>query len=217
MLDPTIRRVLDGAAYAHLATTLPGAAEGRHGLNRLVWFDAGMASSTRLVLLCGTSFSGKSTMARSLAPLLSARIVSLDEINERRGLWGGDGIPVEEWMRTHELASDEVRGLLASGTSVVVDDTSSPRFLRDGWRSLAAATGALFTLIYVDVDHATIRRRRAANRLDPRRRDITNAVLDQHLADFEPPTDDENAVRVANADELQSFLRRAGWDGPRSG
>lgn len=96
-----------------------------------------MALRNGLVLLCGTSFSGKSTVARTLAPVLSASIVSLDEINERRGLWGGDGIPVEEWMRTHELASGEVRGLLGSGASVVVDDTSSPRFLRDGWRSLA--------------------------------------------------------------------------------
>jgi predicted kinase len=162
-----------------------------------------MASGTRLVLLCGTSFSGKSTVARSLAPRLSARIVSLDEINERRGLWGGDGIPVEEWMQTHELASDEVRALLSSGTSVVVDDTSSPRVLRDRWRSLAAATEVPLTLIYIDVDHATIRRRRADNQLDPRRRDVTDAVLDQHLADFEPPNADENAIRLKSADDLQ--------------
>jgi predicted kinase len=157
----------------------------------------------RLVLLCGTSFSGKSTVARVLAERLPARVVSLDEINERRGLWGGDGIPVEEWMRTHELARAEVRELLGSGTSVVVDDTSSPRFLRDGWRELASAEDVGFTLVYVDVDHATVRRRRAENRLDPRRKDVTDAVLEQHLADFEPPEDDEHAVRVTSVDDLQ--------------
>lgn len=162
-----------------------------------------MASDTKLVLLCGTAFSGKSTVARSLEPRLSATIVSLDEINERRGLWGGDGIPVEEWIRTHELASAEVRELLTSGVSVIVDDTSSPRFLRDGWRSLAASAQARFTLIYVDVDHATIRRRRADNQLDPRRPDVADAVLDQHLAEFEPPQDDENAVRVKSSDDLR--------------
>jgi predicted kinase len=164
-----------------------------------------MTSGTRLVLLCGLSFSGKSTVARFLAPRLAASIVSLDEINERRGLWGGDGIPAEEWIRTHELAFDEVRGLLTSGMSVVVDDTSSPRFLRDGWRSPAAVTGARFTLIYVDVDHATIRRRRADTQLDRRRRDVADSVLDQHLASFEPPQADENAVRVESADDLQHF------------
>jgi predicted kinase len=158
-----------------------------------------------LVLLCGKSFSGKSTVARVLAPRLRARIVSLDDINGRRGLWGGDGIPVEEWVRTHALASDEVRGLLSAGTSVVVDDTSSPRFLRDGWRALAAGVGAGFTLLYVDVDDATVRRRCAANRLDPRRRDVADDVLEQHLAGFEPPGDDEDAVRVRSVEELDQW------------
>ncbi len=160
-------------------------------------------TGSRLVLLCGTAFSGKSTVARALAPRLAARIVSLDEINERRGLWGGDGIPVEEWIRTHEMARAEVCELLGSGISVVVDDTSSPRFLRDGWRALASRRPGRFTLVYVDVDHATVRRRRADNRLDPQRRDVADAVLDQHLADFEPPEADEHAVRVTSEDDLQ--------------
>jgi predicted kinase len=155
----------------------------------------------KLVLMCGTSFSGKSTVARDLAPRLGATIVSLDEINERRGLWGGDGIPVEEWMRTHEIANAEVREGLSKGVSVVVDDTSSPRFLRDGWRSLAAELSAEFVLVYLDIDHDTIRRRRAENQLDPSRRDV--AVLEQHLADFEPPQPDENAVRVQAGQDLK--------------
>ncbi|WP_020389600.1 AAA family ATPase [Kribbella catacumbae] len=162
-----------------------------------------MAGDVRLVLMCGTSFSGKSTVARVLAPKLAAVIVSLDEINERRGLWGGDGIPVEEWVRTHEMASAEVRGLLAAGISAVVDDTSSPRFLRDNWRSLAIDAGARFTLIYVDVDHDTIRRRRAENQSKPSRRDVADGVLDQHLADFEAPQADEGAVRVESAEDLR--------------
>jgi predicted kinase len=143
-------------------------------------------TDARLVLLCGKSFSGKTTVAHALAPRLQARVVSLDEINSRRGLWGGDGIPAEEWVRTHELASNEVRNLLRAGTSVVVDDTSSPRFLRDGWRSLAAGLGVGFTLLYVDADDGTVRRRRAANRLDPRRPDAADDVPEQHLTDFRP-------------------------------
>jgi predicted kinase len=159
-----------------------------------------MSSSLRLVLMCGTAYSGKSTAARDLAPQVDAVVVSLDDINERRGLWGGDGIGVEEWVRTNELASAEVRAVLASGRSAVVDDTSSPRFLRDGWRSLAAELGAEFTLVYLEVDHDTIRRRQAGNRLTPSRRDVSDVVLEQHLADFEPPQPDEPAVRVKPGD-----------------
>lgn len=158
-----------------------------------------------LVLLCGTSFSGKSTVAQELAQRLPARVVSLDEINDRRGLWGGDGIPVEEWRLTHQIAQAEVLELLASGATVVVDNTSSPRFLRDGWRELAAAAGAEFRLVYVETDQATVRARRDQNRITRSRPDVADAVLDQHLADFEPPQADEGALSV---DQL--------WDvGPR--
>jgi predicted kinase len=135
-------------------------------------------------------------VARVLAERLPARVVSLDEINERRGLWGGDGIPVEEWGRTHRIAQAEVLELLSSGTSVVVDDTSSPRFLRDGWRQLAAGAGAEFRLVYVEVDEATVRARRDRNRVSLQRQDVADDVLDQHLAEFEPPGDDENALSV---------------------
>jgi predicted kinase len=162
---------------------------------------------TRLVLMCGTSFSGKSTVAQAIAPALQAVIVSLDEINERRGLWGGDGIPVEEWVRTNALASDEVRALLAAGRNVVLDDTSSLRFLRDAWRTLADECGAAFTLVYLDVDHETIRRRRADNRISVGRRDVADVVLDQHLADFETPGPGEAAVRVKSTTELPAWLK----------
>ena len=38
-----------------------------------------------LVLLCGRSFSGESTVAASLADSLPGRVVSRNEINEERG------------------------------------------------------------------------------------------------------------------------------------
>jgi predicted kinase len=169
--------------------------------------------SPRLVVLCGTSYSGKSSLAAALADHLAAQIVSLDEINERRDLWGGDGIPVEEWQATHAIAIAEVRALLTStpqapstaGATVILDDTSSPRFLRDGWRALASELGAEFHLVHLDVDHATIHQRRTANQAGPNRRHVSDAVLAQHLADFEPPEPDENAIRVRPGDPLPTL------------
>jgi predicted kinase len=161
-----------------------------------------------LVLMCGTSFSGKSTFARALAAEIHGLIISLDEINERRGLWGGDGIPVEEWQRTHKIATAEVRAnLLGTGRNVVVDDTSSLRVLRDGWRELAGEVGVGFGLIYLDVDHATVRLRLGENRVSRVRRDVAYAVLEEHLASFEPPGADEGALRVTSVDDLVQVLK----------
>ncbi|GAA1119605.1 hypothetical protein GCM10009630_16770 [Kribbella jejuensis] len=152
--------------------------------------------AARLIVLCGTSFSGKSTVARELARRLPAQVVSMDEINDRRGLWGGAGIPLEEWSRTFQQAQTEALELLSSGTPVIVDDTSSPRFLRDAWRELAAGVGAEFILVYVETDETTVRARRDQNRITHSRRDVTDTVLNHHLSTFEPPAADEGALSV---------------------
>ena len=72
------------------------------------------------------SFPGKSTVAASLANSLLGRDVSLDEIEEERGLHGGEGIPLSESARTNELARDRVITRLRIDQTVIVDDTSSP-------------------------------------------------------------------------------------------
>lgn len=104
----------------------------------------------RLVLLCGRSFSGKSTVASSLAGCLLGSVVSLDAINEERGLYGGEGIPLSEWARTHELATERALARLHDDETVIIDDTSSPRFLREGWRTLCSSAGAPMVLVFVD-------------------------------------------------------------------
>ena len=101
--------------------------------------------------MCGLSFSGKSTIARNLADRLGATVISLDAINEERGLHGGQGIPLEEWRATNDFAHERTERLLRNGVDVVVDDTSSPRFLRDEWREIADAVAARFELVYVPV------------------------------------------------------------------
>jgi predicted kinase len=152
-----------------------------------------------LVLLCGRSFSGKSTVATYLAEGLGGEIVSLDAINAERGLWGGDGIPIEEWGRTMELAHDRVTESVARGVTVIIDDTSSPAFLRDRWRERAAVLGVPLILVYVHASDRTILERRERNRAAPSRRDVSDAVLTGHLASFEPPTDLEQALLVDDA------------------
>jgi len=161
-----------------------------------------------LVLLCGRSFSGKSTTARHLAAAFSAEVLSLDAINSERGLHGGRGIPVEEWVTTNAMARDRAVALLRRGRSVIVDDTSSLRFLRDEWRRVAHSVGAAFALVFVDTDVAVIRERVALNRAAPVRPDVLDRVLDEHLAGFEDPDVDEPAVRTTDGLDSADLLSR---------
>jgi len=149
-----------------------------------------------LVLLCGRSFSGKSTVASFLAGCLPGSVVSLDVINEERGLYGGKGIPLSEWARTNALARERVLAQLSHGETVIVDDTSSPRFLRDDWRALSTSAGASMVLVFVDTSDGLIRQRHVENRATRRRGDVTDEVMAAHQESLEPPEEDEQAVRL---------------------
>jgi predicted kinase len=166
-------------------------------------------NSGRLILMCGRSFSGKSTVARDLGEQLDVRTVSFDEINEARGLFGGMGIPAEEWGVTHGIASARASELLAQGLTVIIDDTSSPRFLRDGWRARAADLGASFLLVFVDADRELILQRQSANRTTGERHDVADEVMAEHLDDFEPPEADEPVIQVrSEIDSLDEIAAR---------
>lgn len=147
-----------------------------------------------LTLMCGLSFSGKSTLAARLAEALPASLISLDLINEERGLYGGQGIPLEEWSTTNRIAHERGQALLEAGHHVVVDDTGSPRFIRDGWRDVADRSGARFALVWVQISADLQEERVRVNRESRDRHDVTDAVLREHRATFEPPTDEEALI-----------------------
>jgi len=166
-----------------------------------------------LIVLCGLSFSGKSTIGQILARSFEASIVSLDAINEERGLQGGQGISLEEWRVTNDLAHERTEKLLRAGVSVVIDDSSSPRFLRDEWRAIASAIGAQFDLVYVRADPHLVRNRVLFNRENPTRPDVNDAVINEHTAQFEPPAVDEphhtiESTNSNNAAEVSALVAR---------
>lgn len=165
-----------------------------------------------VVLLMGRSFSGKSTAARALEQALTAPLISCDALNEERGLRGGRGVPVEEWSRTNEVAHQRARPLLAQDATVVIDDTSSPRFLRDAWRALAGESHSRFVLVFIDVSPETIRERVVDNRARAARSDVLDEVMAAHLDAFEPPEDDEPHIRfdeTATAGSVVAGVQRA--------
>ena len=145
-------------------------------------------------------------MSREIAGVLDAEIVSLDAINEERGLIGGQGIPVEEWVRTNDEATRRVLELLEAGNCVVVDDTSSPRFLRDNWRATSRDAGAAFALVYVDTPENVVRERLKRNREQPIRNDVSDAVMEEHIAGFEPPERDEEYVTASYFPDVRSVI-----------
>lgn len=168
-----------------------------------------------LIVTCGLSFSGKSTLAARLADELGATVISLDAINEERGLYGGQGIPLAEWARTNQIAHDRSRVLLSSGRNVIIDDVGSPRFIRDQWRDTADDAKAAFALVWVRIDPELQRARVQANRTANQRHDVTDEVLCEHIASFEPPSD-EGAILIGGGDVLDPGRVRGVADSVRA-
>jgi predicted kinase len=69
----------------------------------------------RLFAMCGLSFSGKTTLARAISVAVDAEYVGLDDIDEERGLRGGDGIPDDEWAKTSLTAVERLGRILSAG------------------------------------------------------------------------------------------------------
>ena len=168
----------------------------------------------RVYLLCGLAFSGKSTLARAIVGHTGACLVSLDAVNAQRGLYGGLGIPVEEWARTHELALRLVQGSLEAGQSVVVDDTNCFRFLRDNYRRIAERFGVSTLVVQVDVPVELIRSRRQENDRTLSRAPVTDAVLIELIEKFEAPAaDEETLVYRQDSDPTIWVTRHVGSEG----
>jgi predicted kinase len=159
-----------------------------------------------LYLMSGLSFSGKTTLARKIVEWLQCAYISLDDINAERGLWGGDGIPVEEWERTHALARERLATWMATGKDAVVDDVNNLRWLRDRWRAAASAGGYRTLVIYLNIPHTELVARRRANQVTVERKGITEAVWTKHLSDFEPPGADEDVLRYGLAEDAASWV-----------
>jgi len=162
--------------------------------------------------MCGIAFSGKSTAARSIARELGLALISLDAINEERGLDGGKGIPDAQWEKTSLIAMDRLRSLLKAGRAVVVDDTFSHRFLRDRCGRVAEELGCRFRILFMDTPFDVIDARRRANASNPVRGAIEDAVFDHHRDRFQFPTNDEPVVRLRSEADLAAWI-----EGERAG
>ncbi len=159
-----------------------------------------------LIALCGLAFSGKSTIARQVAAATGAELISHDAINKARDFDGGTVIADAEWEKTSLMAAATARAVLASGRSVVVDDTFSHRFLRQRFAAVARASGAPFVLLFVDTPLAVIEARIAENARTGERGHIAPDVFAHHRDRFQFPGDDERPVRLVDVGDLDLWL-----------
>ncbi|HSG41266.1 MAG TPA: ATP-binding protein [Thermoanaerobaculia bacterium] len=160
----------------------------------------------RLFAMCGLAFSGKTTLARAVARIVGAEYIGLDDINEERGLRGGEGLPGEEWERTSAIAIERMGRLLDAGRDVVLDDTLCFRWLRDRYAAVADRHAARFVLLYVATPLPEIYRAMARNDAIPQRNPIRPEVFETHARCFEHPSEEERPVVYDRTVPLEEWI-----------
>lgn len=159
-----------------------------------------MARVPRVVLMCGISGAGKSTVARTLVSEGWVRL-STDEAAWRRGVRTFPVSPdlAQELEREQRAALLE---LVRAGRDVVVDAPFATRALRAQYRSLLEPTGVTPEVRYVVVD-AELAARRLAGRGSAGSDDgrVEHDAALALVAGFEPPTTAEGPLAVVRGDE----------------
>lgn len=143
-----------------------------------------------LAAVGGYSGSGKTTVARDMAPRLDAApgavVLRTDEIRKR--LWGRaplerlppEAYAAEQSARVYGAMFDAAREILAAGRSVVLDAAFLRKEERDQAEALAREAGAAFEGIWLDAAPDVLRARLAARTGDASDADV--AVLERQLA-----------------------------------
>lgn len=152
-------------------------------------------------------FAGKSTLARALAAARAVALVETDAINTERGLGlNGAAIAPEQWDATVAEVYRRVAALLDAGRDAAFDSPAYTREQRDMLRELARDHGAL--VLFVDVPVETSRRRWRANRRTRTRNDVRDDDFLNVVEHFEPPGDDERALRYDGTEPVEEWVRR---------
>jgi predicted kinase len=147
-----------------------------------------------LLLMCGPSFSGKTTLSKRIAETIGCKRISFDELNEKRGLICAEFIPPEEWGKTSNEAIDLMKIEMERGSIILIDDTFCFEFLRSRFKSIADEYDYKTLIIFIDISEDTIRNRIKENEFKKVRSTINMSLFDEHMQEFEKPLLDENVI-----------------------
>ncbi len=172
-----------------------------------------------LLLTCGLSGSGKSTVALELLQGLGAVRVRSDVERKRLAGLAATARPTPEQtgalygsamtLRTYARLGTLAGTLLSAGLNVIVDAAALRRHERDALRALAAAHGAEFRLVECVAPEAVLRERlarRAAQGQDAS--DAGQEVLSLQLRVCEIPASEEAALRLDTDADRATVARR---------
>jgi len=109
-------------------------------------------SRNKLIVVCGFSFAGKSTLGRAICEEFGIREVDVDKTMLE--LYGDtvndEALSNEQWDRIYAETDQKILGYLRTGNSVVDASRNFRKAERSGAGSIAKSAGADLVVVYVN-------------------------------------------------------------------
>ncbi|MEK7637890.1 MAG: ATP-binding protein [Patescibacteria group bacterium] len=163
-----------------------------------------------LYIMCGVGFSGKSTLAKSIAAHFAIPLVSLDSLyfEHEKELEDTHYDDAKQWKILLEMSKEKIRGLLIEKTSVVFDNVNLIRKHRDELRELARQTGANAVVVYLDTPEDLLTERQTKNKETEERHDVEQHYLDEAKKQLEIPSAEEAVYAFTPGTDVEKFLQQ---------
>jgi len=164
-----------------------------------------MPGRPELLIMCGLSFSGKTTLAREISERYHCPVISLDAMNAHGRLNSGEGALDSEWRKAHASALEGLDGLMQKKTPmIIIDDNSCLRFLRDNYRYVANRYGYKVHTVLLDTPMDMIHARRREG-LEYRDR-VSDAVFEEHCRGFQWPEAEEKPLTFRHGSDPEVWM-----------
>ena len=165
-----------------------------------------MPKST-LYIMCGVPFSGKTTLARTLANQCGFIHLDLDAIAREQSLFPEEGINDEQWGQVFHEVYRQVATLLSSGKSVVFDAVNYDRVGRDRLRTIAQQSESVVHVIYIALPIQKIEQRRKTNQVNRQRPPVLDKDFVNLAAEFEIPMVEENLLVYDGIQSVPEWIK----------
>jgi predicted kinase len=162
----------------------------------------------KLIIICGISFAGKSTLGTAIAGRFGYTQVDVDDT--KFSLFGLDirdeALSRADWEHIYDRTYRLIREYLRAGKSVVDGSGNFRRSERQTVRDLVDPLEDEITTIWVDIPAAIARQRLLTNRDRRTRLDVTDDDFEHILRVWEPPSPEEHALLFRYGDDIDAWI-----------
>jgi predicted kinase len=163
---------------------------------------------SKLFIISGISFAGKSTLGKKIAQQFGYAEVDVDDTKAQ--LYGPDiqdeDLCNDDWIRIYAETDAFIEYYLQAGRTVIDASRNFRKEERQLARQIAIKVDAEFVTIFVDTPEAIARQRLLENRKKPLRREVTDEDFEEILRVIEPPTADENPLVFHYGDDVERWI-----------